>query len=144
MGMNRRWIIEYYRLSDSTCTDPSSFKSVFYCCCMWTVQLVLAVFNLDISFICWFRDVRVFFCDFWDFYSWRSWWSRRQRVRRYHNSCMYRHSWKLFFFLLKKSPQFACFTIVAFFPCSCSPEMLDYQDFQIVGCRIKGILLYIM
>ena len=49
-----------------------------------------------------------------------------------------------FFFLLKKSPQFACFTIVAFFPCSCSPEMLDYQDFQIVGCRIKGILLYIM
>jgi len=45
-------------------------------------------------------------------------------------------------FVLIKSPRFACFTVVAFVFCSYSLEVLDYQDFQIIGCWIKGILLY--
>ena len=47
-----------------------------------------------------------------------------------------------FFFF--KVPKICVFHCYRFFFCSYSPEVLDYQDFQIVGCWIKGILLYII
>jgi len=59
----------------------------------------------------------------------------------------YWHSWKLFWTGLWGS---ACSTDEAFsgkkqnfWSWDYSPQVLDYQDFQVLGCRIKGILLYI-
>ena len=54
------------------------FLQVIFCYCFynWAVQLSRGVFHLDISFICWFRVIRVLYVQ-WRIHSWRSC-SRRQ------------------------------------------------------------------
>lgn len=78
VGPHKCQIIKYSGLSDGIYTDLSSYRWFFcYCSYAWTAKLIRGVFSLDISFIGWFRDIRVFFCVFWSFHSRRGWWSRR-------------------------------------------------------------------
>ena len=61
-------IIGYSRLlSDSTSAD---LHVIFcYCSYTWIVQLIRQIFNSDISFICWFRVIRVLSCVSWILHS---------------------------------------------------------------------------
>jgi len=45
------------------CLSWPKFLQVIFCSCSitWPVQLITEVFHLDISFICWFRVIRVLF-----------------------------------------------------------------------------------
>ena len=48
------------------------------------------MFHSDISFMCWLRVIHVLFYTFCGPHSRKTWWSRRQGIRRYHNSwCTY-------------------------------------------------------
>ena len=55
------WIAGHYILSDATYIDLSSYRQIFiYCSYIWAARLIIGVFYLDISFICWFTVLRVF------------------------------------------------------------------------------------
>jgi len=86
-GPNRYRIIEHFGLSDGTYTDLSSYRYFIFCYCSytWAVQFIRRMLHLNISFICWFRVIRVLFCVFWSLHSSRRWWRRIQGVRIYHN-----------------------------------------------------------
>jgi hypothetical protein len=51
----------------------------------WAVKLIRRVLHLGISFVCWFRGIRVLSCVFWSLPDWRSWCSWRQRARGFHS-----------------------------------------------------------
>jgi hypothetical protein len=71
-----------------------------WCSSTWVIQLI-TVFHLDISFSCWFRNIRAPFYIFSTPFStrdvktrrllirslhgWRSWWRKRQGVKQYRN-----------------------------------------------------------
>jgi hypothetical protein len=63
------------------------FVQVIYCywSYTWALKLIRRVLHLGISFICWFRDIRVLSCVFWSLPDWRSWWGMRQWARRFHS-----------------------------------------------------------
>jgi len=74
-----------------------------FCSYIWCVQLIRGVFHLDISFICWFKVIRVLFYVLWSLHSWRSWWNRKIWVSRYHN-CWHTDTWRLFWTYPKDMP----------------------------------------
>ena len=118
----------------------------FFVTYTWAVQLIRGVFHLDITFICWLRVIRIFCCVFWSLHGWRSWWHRRQGVRRYHKGW-----WtELFKAFLIMSLWSTYFIDEVFFwwkanllVLNYSLQVPDYQDFQIIGHQIVGILLNI-
>ena len=122
--LDRWWIFRYSRLSDS----KYKFLHIMFCYCSysWAVQLIrvfqldvsficwfrnIMVFQMDVSFICWFRNIMVLFCIFLFLHSWRSWWSRKQGVRRFQKVVVH----TLLKTFLNMSLRSACFTDEACF-----------------------------
>ena len=65
---DRCWIVSLSILSYATYIDLSSYRHFFfYCSYTWAAQLIIGIFYLDISFICWFMVLRV--CVFWSLYT---------------------------------------------------------------------------
>jgi len=85
MGLDMCQIMEYSCLSDDTYTDMLSQVISVTAPLLGAVQLIRGVFHFHMSFISWFKVIRLFCCVCWRLYSWRSW-SWTQGVRRYHNS----------------------------------------------------------
>jgi hypothetical protein len=94
MGPDRCTVIKQYLYG------PKFLQVIFcYCFYTWAAQPISWIFHLDISFLCWFRGIRVPFCVFWTLFTfcqvcwrtrrmwvrslsmWRSWLNRRQDVR---------------------------------------------------------------
>lgn len=114
-----------------------------YCSYVWSAQQIRGVFCLDISFTSLFRSIRSLSCCFWNpfsFYqecwrsrsmwirslhSWRSWWSKRQRVRQYHNvQCR-----DILVGLLEDVYARDYF-----------PQLPKYRDFWSISIQIQGIM----
>jgi hypothetical protein len=51
----------------------------------WAVKLIRRILHLGISFVCWFRGIRVLSFVSWSLPGWRRWWSRRQQSRGFHS-----------------------------------------------------------
>ena len=98
--------------------------------------------HVVISFICWFRVIRVLFCVFWSLHSWRRW-SRKwgsgdiamvdiQTFQRAIFECIPVSLLTLFSGKEHNSQSW-----------DYSPQALDYRNFRIIGHQITRILPYI-
>ena len=138
MGPDQCQTIEYSELSDSNYTDPT-FLLVLFCYCpyIWAVKVIRGGFNLDFSFIYWFRDFRVLLCGIWSLHRWRTWWSMRQAVRTHHNvRC--RDTTTVDVETLTEN------FVIDFWTWEYFCQMLQCQDFWSIRFKIKGILLYLL
>jgi hypothetical protein len=135
------WIIRWY-------LHWPEFLQVIFCYCSynWALQLIRAVFHLDIWLSCWFRVIRVLFCAFWSLHSWRSWWTR-DKGQEILQQLLYRQYWRPFWTCPWDLPVSMMKLFSGkkqnFRSWGYSLHVPDYQDFQIIRCQIKGILLHL-
>ena len=123
---------------------PKFLLAIFcYCCDTLTAQLFRGVFHLDISFICWLRVIRLL-CESSYLKKLVEQETSGQEVPQ---ELMYTYSWRPF----RTCPcgmSVSLMKLVSgkqqnFWSWDCSPQVLNYQDFWVIGLRSKGILLYI-
>ena len=135
-GLDKRWMINYSRLSDGTYWPKFLHVTFCYCSCTWAVQLIREVFHLATSFSCWFMVIRILFCIIWSLHSWRSWWSSRQGSW----GAITVDAWTFISWCLPGSlMKLSSGKKQNLLSWNYSLQVLDYQDFRTIRRQIKGI-----